>query len=69
MLDIVYILIKSVSHPSIIFMSMIFPVVFVPSPYPALQGCSYLVSSLGLAVGWAGMINNAGLSVSTAVAL
>ena len=69
LLYIFYILIKSVSYPSIIFMGYILLAVIYTSSHPILQGLPHLVPLLGVVAFWSGMVMIAVSSMIIAVVL
>ena len=69
LLAIVYILLKSFSITSIIFMGFVFLVPLYMYSHPVLPGCPHLVSFLGLAAFSSEIVKSVGPSMSLAVSL
>ena len=69
LLAIVYILLKSVSCPYILFMGLIFLVPLSTASHTFLQGLPHLVYFIGVGECWYGMVNTPGPSMIPEVAL
>ena len=68
-LDIIYIILKSVSCPSIPFMGNIFLALLETYIYQVLQGTPHLMSFVGVVELWAGVVIMMGYSMSSSVVI
>ena len=69
LLDMVNIILESISRPSILFVVPIFLATLTISSHQGLQGISHMVSFLGVVAYWSGVFLIAGPSMSPVVVL